>query len=234
LLRSHYQEELGHISEQLVEMSGLAATALERATRSLMDADLTLAQQVISDDAYLDAVRRDVDNRAIDMLARQQPVATDLRQMVTTLRMSGDLERCGDLARHVAKLARLRYPAPALNDKLRPIFAEMSTTAVQMVRRAGEIVAANDAHGAAELMAADDTMDRLHREVFRILLDPATTMSAQATVDATLLSRYYERYADHAVSVALRVVYLVTGVWADEQLPGAHDHFLSGVPRSDD
>ena len=91
-----------------------------------------------------------------------------------------------------------------------------------------------DAHGAAELMGADDTMDRLHREVFRILLDPATSMSAQATVDATLLSRYYERYADHTVSVALRVVYLVTGVWADEQLPGAHEHFLTDVPRSAD
>ncbi|WP_131106685.1 phosphate signaling complex protein PhoU [Ornithinimicrobium sufpigmenti] len=231
-MRSHYQEELGHINEQLVQMSGLAATALERATRSLMDADLDLAQEVISDDAYLDAVRRDVDNRAIDMLARQQPVATDLRQMVTTLRMSSDLERAGDLARHVAKLARLRYPSPALDEQLRPIFEEMSTTAIQMVRRAGEIVAASDAHGAAELMGADDTMDRLHREVFRILLDPATSMSAQATVDATLLSRYYERFADHAVSVALRVVYLVTGVWADEQLPGAHEHFLSDVPRS--
>lgn len=234
MLRSQYQEELGHISAQLVEMSGLAATALERATRSLMEADLTLAQQVISDDAYLDALRRDVDNRAIDMLARQQPVATDLRQMVTTLRMSSDLERSGDLARHVAKLARLRYPAVALNDELRAIFTEMSTTAVQMVRRAGEIVDANDAHGAAELMAADDTMDRLHRDVFRMLLDPRASMSTQTTVDATLLSRYYERYADHAVSVALRVVYLVTGVWADEQMPGAHDHFLGGVPRSDD
>jgi phosphate transport system protein len=234
VLRSHYQEELGHISEQLVQMSGLAATALERATRSLMDADLALAQQVISDDAYLDALRRDVDNRAIDMLARQQPVATDLRQMVTTLRMSSDLERAGDLARHVAKLARLRYPAPTLDDQLRPIFAEMSTTAVQMVRRAGEIVAENDAHGANELIKADDTMDRLHREVFRILLDPATSMPAQATVDATLLSRYYERFGDHAVSVALRVVFLVTGVWHDEQMPGAHERFTTSVPRDDD
>lgn len=233
MLRSVYQEELSHISERLVEMSGLAATALERATEGLLNADLSLAQQVISEDAYLDAVRRDVDNRAIDMLARQQPVATDLRQMVTTLRMSSDMERCGDLARHVAKLTRLRYPSCALPEQLRPIFEEMGSTAVRMVRRAGEIVENNDVNGAAELMSADDTMDRLHREVFRMLLEPGADFTPQATVDATLLSRYYERFADHGVSVALRVVYLVTGVWADEQLPGAHDHFPSGVPRSD-
>lgn len=230
-MRSHFQEEIDHVGGQLVEMSRLSATALERATRSLMDADLGLAQQVISDDQYLDALRRDVDNRTIDLIARQQPVATDLRRMVTTLRMSSDLERSGDLARHVAKLARLRYPAQVLPEGLRPLFAEMATTAEQMVRRAGEIVEQNDAHGAAELMSADDIMDRLHREVFRVLLDPEREGTAQVTVDATLLSRYYERYADHAVSVALRVVYLVTGVWADEQPPGAYDQYRVGVPR---
>lgn len=233
-MRGVFQEELDHISAMLVEMSTLSATALRRATQALMNADLQLAQQVISDDQFLDALRRDLDNRAIDVLARQQPVATDLRQMVTTLRMSSDLERSGDLARHVAKLTRLRYPAQVLPDSLRPIFAEMATTAEQMVLRAGEVVAANNPHGAQELMRADDTIDRLHREVFQILLEPSWDGSTQMTVDATLLSRYYERYADHAVSVALRVVYLVTGVWHDEQLPGAYERFAAQVPRDDD
>ena len=232
-MRSLFQEELELISEQLVEMSRLAATALDRATRALMDADLALAQQVISDDQFIDALRRDLDNRAIDVLARQQPVATDLRQMVTALRMSSDLERSGDLARHVAKLARLRYPGAVLPEPLRPIFAEMAVTAEQMVLRAGDIVAANDVHGASELIQADETMDRLHREVFRILLDPSWTGSTQHTVDATLLSRYYERFGDHAVSVALRVVFLVTGVWHDEQMPGAYERFTTSVPRED-
>lgn len=231
-MRGLFQEELDHVQDQLVEMSGLAATALQRATSALMGADLSLAQEVISDDQLLDALRRDLDNRAIDVLARQQPVATDLRQMVTALRMSSDLERAGDLARHVAKLARLRYPAQVLPEELRPLFAEMATTAERMVRRAGEIVGDSDQHGASELLQADDTIDRLHREVFRRLLDPSWAGSTQQTVDATLLSRYYERYADHAVSVALRVVYLVTGAWHDEQLPGAHDRYISTVPRS--
>lgn len=233
-MRSLFQGELEDITEQLVEMSQLAATALNRATQALMKADLGLAQRVISDDQFLDALRRDLDNRAIDVLARQQPVATDLRQMVTTLRMSSDLERAGDLARHVAKLARLRYPALVLPEQLRPTFAEMAETAERMVLRAGEIVAANDIHGATELIQADDTMDRLHRDVFRQLLDPAWTGSTQATVDATLLSRYYERFGDHAVSVALRVVFLVTGVWHDEQMPGAYERFTTSVPREDD
>ena len=233
-MRSLFQEELELISEQLVEMSRLTATALKLATRALMDADLALAQQVISDDQFIDALRRDLDNRAIDVLARQQPVATDLRQMVTALRMSSDLERSGDLARHVAKLARLRYPAAVLPEQLRPIFAEMAETAEQMVLRAGDIVAANDVHGASELIQADETMDRLHREVFRMLLDPSWAGSAQHTVDATLLSRYYERFGDHAVSVALRVVFLVTGVWHDEQMPGAYERFTTSVPREDD
>lgn len=233
-MRSLFQEELEHINAQLVEMSQLSAMAMRRATQALMSSDLGLAQQVISDDQFIDALRRDLDNRAIDVLARQQPVATDLRQMVTTLRMSSDLERSGDLARHIAKLTRLRYPSSALAPQLRPIFAEMATTGEQMVVRAGEIVAASDKHGASELMQADDAMDRLHREVFRMLLDPAWEGSTQQTVDATLLSRYYERFADHAVSVALRVVYLVTGVWHDEHMPGAHDQFMSSVPRGDE
>lgn len=230
-MRSAFQEELELISEQLVEMSRLSATALERATSALMETDLTLAQQVISDDQLIDALRRELDNRAIDVLARQQPVATDLRQMVTALRMSSDLERTGDLARHVAKLTRLRYPASALPESLRPIFAEMATTAQAMVLRAGDIIGTKDAQGASALMKADDTMDRLHREVFQVLLDPAASHTSQVTVDATLLSRYYERYADHAVSIALRVVYLVTGVWHDEQLPGDHDLPRTSIPR---
>ncbi|PZU43075.1 MAG: phosphate transport system regulatory protein PhoU, partial [Arsenicicoccus sp.] len=108
---------------------------------------------------------------------------------------------------------------------------EMATTAEAMILRAGDIIGSKDADGATELMKADDTMDRLHREVFRKLLEPSWAQATQVTVDATLLSRYYERYADHAVSVALRVVYLVTGVWHDEQLPGADDRYPGSVPR---
>jgi phosphate transport system protein len=218
-VRSLFHEELDFISDQLVRMSRMAAQALERATKALMEADLALAEQVITDDEEIDAVRRDLENRAIDVLARQQPVATDLRQLVTALRMSSDLERSGDLARHVAKLARMRYPRVAAPEDLREIFGQMSVLAQEMVVRAGEIVAAHDPHGAAELQTRDDGMDRLHREVFGILLDPQTERGTQEAIDATLLGRYYERFADHAVSVAIRVVFLVTGSWHDENVP---------------
>lgn len=218
-MRSLFHEELAFISEQLVLMSRRAAEALELATRALMEADLELAQQVITDDEQIDEMRRELENRAIDVLARQQPVATDLRQLVTALRMSSDLERSGDLARHVAKLARMRYPLVAVPDDLRVVFSEMSVLASEMMVRAGEIVAANDANGARELQTRDDGMDRLHREVFRLLLDPELERETQVAVDATLLGRYYERFADHAVSVAIRVVFLVTGTWHDEEIP---------------
>lgn len=215
-MRSVFHDQLDQITQQLVELSRLSADALDRATRALLDADLSLAEQVISDDDTIDAVRRACDDGAIDALARQQPVATDLRQLVTALRMSSDLERAGDLAKHVAKLTRMRYPDPVLPDELRPTFCEMAEVASAMVRRAGEVVAALDTEGAVELEHRDDTIDRLHRDVFRILLDEKFSGNNQLVIDATLLSRYYERFADHAVAVAVRVVYLVTGTWQDE------------------
>lgn len=217
-MRSLFHEELDFISDQLVQMSRMAGEALELATRALLEADLTLAEQVITDDEQIDVVRRDLENRAIDVLARQQPVATDLRQLVTALRMSSDLERSGDLARHVAKLARMRYPLVAVPEDLRPIIAEMAVLAQEMIVRAGEAVPAHDPSAAAELQSRDDGMDRLHREVFRLLLDPETPRTTQEAVDMTLLGRYYERFADHAVSVAIRIVFLVTGSWHDEQV----------------
>ena len=218
-MRHLFHEELEFIPEQLVEMSRLSARALERATRALLEADLALAEQVITDDEQIDRIRRDLESRAVDVLARQQPVATDLRQLVTALRMSSDLERAGDLARHVAKLARMRYPEVAVPEGMREVFTQMSSLAEAMVVRAGEIVAAQDPEGSVELQLRDDAMDRYHREVFRLVLEADPPVDTQVAIDTTLLSRYYERFADHAVSVAIRVVFLVTGSWQDEVVP---------------
>lgn len=215
-MRQAFHQELTFISDQLVEMTRLTASALNRATQSLMDADLELAESVITADEHIDAIRRDLDNRAIDTLARQQPVATDLRILVTAMRMGSDLERMGDLARHVAKVARLRYPQSAIPASLRATFSEMAGLAEQMVIKTGSIIANQDLVGAAHLKDDDDTMDQLHRDVFRLLLDDEWSGGTEAAVDATLLSRYYERFGDHAVSVAHRVVYLITGEWHDE------------------
>jgi len=215
-MRTAYHEELVFITDQLVEMTRLTASALNRATQALMDADLELAESVITADEHIDAVRRDLDNRAVDVLARQQPVATDLRTLVTAMRMSSDLERMGDLARHVAKVARLRYPESAISASLRSTFTEMAQIAERMVVKTGTIIDTNDVAGASRLKDDDDRMDELHREVLRVLLSARWEGATEAAVDATLLSRYYERFGDHAVSVAHRVVYLVTGEWHDE------------------
>jgi phosphate transport system protein len=212
-MRTSFHEDLDKISEQLVEMTRLAGSAMARATTALLDADLHLAESVIAADEQIDELRRELDDRSIDLLARQQPVATDLRMVVTAMKMSSDLERMGDLARHVAKVARLRYPDSAIHPVMRSTILEMGQVAERIVAKAGSVIAGRDIESALALERDDDEMDRLHRDIFNMLLDGKWTHGTEAAVDATLVSRYYERFADHAVSVARRVVYLVTGEW---------------------
>ncbi len=210
-MRDAYHEELQALNDQLVEMTRLVGSAINRATTALLDADLTLAESVIVADDAVDALRDDLDRRAMDLLARQQPVASDLRVIVTTLKMSADLERMGDLARHVARAARRRFPDPAVPAPLRATVVEMGQVAELLVAKAGAVIASHDVEQALQVERDDDEMDRLHRELFTDLLDVASPYSIEAAIDVTLVSRYYERFADHAVAVARRVVFLVTG-----------------------
>lgn len=215
-MRAEFHDDLERISELLVEMTRLAASAMNRATTALLDADLALAESVIAADDRLDAIQRQLDELALQLLARQQPVATDLRVIVTSMRMSADLERMGDLARHVAKVARRRHPDSAVPALLRSTVLEMGQVAEQIVTKAGSVIAGQDVDAAIQLEADDDLMDRLHRQVFATLLGGHWDYGIEAAVDITLIGRYYERFADHAVSVARRVVYLATGEWHDE------------------
>lgn len=215
-MRDAYHEELRALTDELVEMTRLVGSAISRASTSLLDADLELAESVIAADDAVDALRNDLDRRAFDLLARQQPVASDLRMIVTSLRMSADLERMGDLARHVARVARRRYPESAVPAALRATVVEMSQVATRLVAKAGSVIASQDVAAALELERDDDEMDRLHRALFTALLDPASPYGVEAAIDVTAVGRYYERFADHAVSVAHRVVYLVTGQQAEE------------------
>ena len=218
-MRDAFHEELAHTSERLVEMTRLTGSAISRATTALLDADLALAESVIAADEQIDAIQRELDDTALDMLARQQPVATDLRIIVTGMRMSADLERMGDLARHVAKVARRRYPDSAVPPELRATVLQMGQVAERIVAKAGSVIAGNDVVAAVQLEQDDDEMDRLHREVFGALLGGSWDHGVEAAVDVTLVGRYYERFADHAVSVARRVVYLVTGEWHEAYAP---------------
>jgi len=215
-MRDAYHEELDSIGDGLVDMARLVGSAMGRATTALLDADLQLAEGVIAADEKVDQLHHDLENRAIALLARQQPVATDLRIVVTSLRMSADLERAGDLARHVAKLARLRYPESAVPADLHPIVLEMGQLAQRLVAKAGLVISSKDVDAALELERDDDAMDELHRQLFSHLLDDRWQHGIETAVDVTLCGRYYERFADHAVSVAKRVVFLVTGEHADD------------------
>jgi phosphate transport system protein len=210
-MRQQYTDELKGITDQLVDMTRLVGSAMERATTALLDADLVLAESVIAADEKVDALHVSLEERAIVVIARQAPVATDLRLIVAGLRMSADLERMGDLARHVAKVARLRYPVSAIPPELRGTILEMGNVAERLVAKTGAIIATRNIETAAELETDDDAMDRLHRGLFATLLSEDWQHGIESAIDITLCGRYYERYADHAVSVARRVVFLVTG-----------------------
>lgn len=210
-MRDTFHDELDQIGTELVDMSRMVASAMSRATSALLDADIALAEEVISDDERVDETYRELDDRALDVLARQQPVATDLRTIVTTLRIIADLERMGDLAQHVAKVARMRYPLSAVPPELQSTIRDMGAVAGKVVAKAGAVIATQDASTAIELEKDDDAMDTLHRRLFATLLSDEWSHGIEPAIDITLIGRYYERFADHAVSVARRVVYLVTG-----------------------
>jgi len=210
-MRAHLHGEQYGLSAQMVEMTRLVSSAIARATSALLEADLDLSQAVIAADEQIDALQLDLEEQALLMLAQQHLISTDLRTIVTSLRMSADLERMGDLARHVAKLARMRYPHPAVPAQLRPMIRQMGQIAEGMVAKTGTVITTRDLHLAAELETDDDAMDALHRDVFAALLDRSWQGSVETAVDVTLCGRYYERFADHAVSVAHRVIFLVTG-----------------------
>jgi phosphate transport system protein len=215
-LRDAYHEELDSLSDKLVEMTQLVRSAMTRASTALLDADLRLAEEVISADEHVNKVEAEIEETVFDLMARQQPVASDLRTLITSLRMSGDLERMGDLAVHIAKTARRRHPESAVPPELQATVLEMGQIAERLVAKAGSVVASKNVQLALELDADDDQMDRLHRKLFQALLSPDWKYGVEPAVDVTLAGRYFERFADHAVHVAENVVYLVTGQHPEE------------------
>lgn len=215
-MRDAFHEELDAIQATLVTMGEMVSTAMSRSSEALLKADVKLAEQVISEDEKLDTIQHDLEARAINLMARQQPVAQDLRILVTSLRMSADLERMGDLCHHIAKLARMRYPEFAVPTELVKTIESMGTTAVKIIEKSTHVVKTQDLQAAIELETDDDEMDKLHRALFVALLDDSWSHGIEAAIDMTLLGRYYERCADHAVSIARRVYFLVKGEYASE------------------
>jgi phosphate transport system protein len=215
-MRERFQEELDGVNATLIEMAGLVKVAMENASTALLTADLTLAEKVIAEDLVIDQIQHDLDAKTISLIAQQGPVATDLRTLVTSLRMSADLERMGDLAHHIAKSARMRYPATAVPPELSLTIEEMSRVCSKIIEKVAVVMKNRDTEQALEVEKDDDEIDSLHRKIIQTLLDPSWKHGVETAIDMTLLSRYYERCADHAVSIARRVYFLVTGSYANK------------------
>ena len=212
-MREVFQQELREVRERLVEIAELVAVSIDNATTAFNESNVSLAETVIADDAKIDAAAAELDELAINILARQQPVARDLRVVVSALRISASLERMGDMSEHIAQLARYRFPDKVVPKSLRGTFKEMGALDVEIERKLVELLKTEDVAIAEHIRNEDDKIDALHLSVFDKVLGETWKGEAVDTVDATLASRYHERFADHAVSISKKVQYLATGDW---------------------
>ena len=210
-MREVFHEQLESVFVDLAGICRNVESAVSLATQALLEGDASVAEQVISGDDEIDRARERVEEKAFSLLSLQQPVAGDLRVVVSALRMVTELERMGDLSVHVAKIARLRVPDVAVPDEIRPTMEKMASVAEDMVRRVADIITTRDVEAAIALGRDDEVMDQLRRRSFTELLSDDWSHGVEAAVDIALLGRYFERIADHAVSVANRIVYVVTG-----------------------
>ncbi|TAM69321.1 MAG: phosphate signaling complex protein PhoU [Microbacteriaceae bacterium] len=217
-MREVFQQELREVQDRLVEIAELVTSAITNATRAFNESDVSLAEQVIADDSKIDELTVVLDELSIQILARQQPVARDLRIVVSALRISASLERMGDMAEHIAQLARYRFPDKVVPKSLRGTFAEMGRLDVTIARKLTELLRTQELSLAEEIRNDDDDVDDLHVKVFDKVLGEKWKGETVDTVDATLASRYHERFADHAVSIAKKVQYLGTGDWVPEDM----------------
>lgn len=212
-MREVFQQELEEVQGRLVDIARLVAESIEQATLAFNDSQVSVAEEVIAADREIDELTVALDEQAIQMLARQAPVAKDLRIIVSALRISAGLERMGDMSSHIAQLTRYRFPDKVIPKSLRPTFTRMAELDVQIANTLVELLATEDLRFADQLRDLDDQVDELHLHVFDTVLGEKWKGEATATVDATLASRYHERFADHAVSIAKKMHYLVTGDW---------------------
>jgi len=210
-MRDIFEAELAQLGDDLVNLSTHVHNAITKAGHALGTADLDVAQAVIEQDAEIDDLSQQTDERAVLLLAQQAPVATDLRVVVSALRMSATLERMGDLAEHLARIARRSYPEWAIPSEVQPVFLELQSASERLASRLTRLLSTRDLDVAHQIEQDDDIIDALHQETFHAVLSPHWKGTTQQVVDITLAARYYERFGDHGVSIARRVIYLVTG-----------------------
>lgn len=228
-MRKVFQAELHQVGEELIQIATLVRQALQNSKVAFLEADVQLAEDVISNDARIDFLQNDLDERSIDILALQSPVASDLRMIVGALRMSASLERMGDLARHLSQLARMRFPEAVLPEELTGHFGEMFDLDLLLIERVIAVLENRDMSVADEIYRLKSELNHKHQQVFEKLADPNWASSVPTAVDVTLASRYLERIGDHGVSVVRKVSYLVTGDWSPvtDAHPTGHGHIGS-------
>lgn len=212
-MRSVFREQIGALGTGIADLCDLSGTAMQHATHALLNADLTVAEEVLGRHDELTYRCAQVETDAFTILALQSPVAGDLRAVLSALKNVADAERMGVLALHVAKIARRRHPRPAVPDEVSSHVADMGRIAVRIGNDITHVVRNHDADKAAQLALDDEAMDDLHRHLFTVVMNPEWQHGTAAAVDITLLSRYFERFADHAVDIAGRVVYQSTGAY---------------------
>jgi phosphate transport system protein len=212
-MRELFQQELHEVQDRLVEIAELVVDAITDAVDAFNKSDVTLAESVIVRDNKIDDAVVALDELAIAIMARQAPVAKDLRLVVSALRISASLERMGDMAEHLAQLARYRFPEKVVPKTIRPIFKEMGSLDIELAKMLVVLLKTEDVAVAEKIRDEDDKVDALHLSVFETVLSDSWSQETETTVDATLASRYLERFADHAVSIAKKMLYLATGEW---------------------
>jgi phosphate transport system protein len=211
-MRASFHAELDTLISDLARAARLAGEMMINASAALSQADLALAGLVISSEGEMKALCDDMDQRCVKLLVLQAPVATDLRVVVAAMHAVGDVERMWNLAQHIAKIARMKHPAVPIPDDVRPVFARMGMLATSLAQDAAAAIESRDSLSAQRLAQADDEVDALRRRIFQILFAENWTHGVEPAVDAALIGRYYERFADHAVAIARQVSFLVTGL----------------------
>lgn len=214
-MRAVFQQELTEVQNRLVALAETAGKIMDKASRAFLNSDVSLADEALALAEANEERALDLDELVIKVLATQSPVARDLRILVSALRMSASLERMGSLASHIAAIARYRFPGSAVPESLRKTFEDMARLDLELVGKAAKLLANTDIDLAREIQSQDEAVDRLHRKVFDVVLDPAWKENAMFTVDVTLASRYFERFADHVVDISAKVSFLQTGEWQD-------------------
>jgi len=212
-----FVNQLQDVQNRLVEIAESVTTVMDKASRAFLNNDVALADEAIALAEANENRALALDEIVITVLAKQSPVARDLRVLVSALRISASLERMGALAGHIAAIARYRFPGSAVPSSLRATFAEMGALDVELGRKVTEVLRNTDLDSARLIQAEDARVDELHRHVFAVVLGDDWKENAMYTVDVTLASRYHERFADHVVDISTKVSYLTTGEWHETE-----------------